>query len=271
MTRIDSDPAQPNPGASWLVGRWTESVAAVVASMTSVRRSVSWQCLRSLPSEAGEYQWWEHRFSVFDGPAISVGASRESWTGFGRMILSALGVDDASESDIQATCRDALSQASSAMAQRMAAEAGTEVTGAEAVQVHSCPSDPCSMFEFTMDLGVTAMHGVVSVHSAVVGLTELRQARGDAQQEPAQSEPVTHEQDGGRDVQVRMRVVLGRAELPLRDIIKLNVGSVIELDRFYTELAEVMVHQHRIARGQVVVIAGNYGIKIMEWAQEVEN
>ena len=61
---------------------------------------------------------------------------------------------------------------------------------------------------------------------------------------------------------VRLTVdVLGRAELPLRDVLKLNSGSIVELNRTISDPVEIIVNNCVIARGEVVVVEGNYGVR----------
>jgi flagellar motor switch protein FliN/FliY len=47
-------------------------------------------------------------------------------------------------------------------------------------------------------------------------------------------------------------------------VIKLSTGSIIELNRTITEPVEVIVNNCVIARGEVVVIEGNYGVRIQQ-------
>jgi len=65
-------------------------------------------------------------------------------------------------------------------------------------------------------------------------------------------------------VELPISIVLGRATLRVRDVLKLTVGSLIELDRRTTDPVEVCVNDAVIARGTVVSIRGNYGIRILE-------
>jgi flagellar motor switch protein FliN/FliY len=52
--------------------------------------------------------------------------------------------------------------------------------------------------------------------------------------------------------------------VPLKEILKLNSGSIVELDRAVTEPVEVIVNNCVIARGEVVVVEGNYGVRIQQ-------
>ena len=67
-----------------------------------------------------------------------------------------------------------------------------------------------------------------------------------------------------------VEVILGRITLELADVLKLNVGSVLDLERHVTEHAEVVVNGLAIAWGQIVVCAGNYGVKITAKAKARE-
>lgn len=65
-------------------------------------------------------------------------------------------------------------------------------------------------------------------------------------------------------VDLPMAIVLGRATMCIRDVLKLGVGSLIELDRHVNDPVEVCVNDAVIARGQVVSIRGNYGVRVLE-------
>ena len=66
------------------------------------------------------------------------------------------------------------------------------------------------------------------------------------------------------DVRVKLTAELGGAQLPMRDVLQLNPGSVVKLDRASSAPVDLYVNQKRIARGEVVVVDDAYGIKIVE-------
>jgi flagellar motor switch protein FliN/FliY len=66
------------------------------------------------------------------------------------------------------------------------------------------------------------------------------------------------------DVQMPVSISFGRASMPLKEIMKLTTGSAVELDRKPEDDVEVIVNNCVIARGEVVVVDGNYGVKITE-------
>lgn len=66
------------------------------------------------------------------------------------------------------------------------------------------------------------------------------------------------------DVELPLTVSFGRTFMPLRDVLRLGTGSVIELDCAMDEPVSVMVNNRVIARGSAVVIDGSYGVRIDE-------
>lgn len=77
---------------------------------------------------------------------------------------------------------------------------------------------------------------------------------------PAAAEP----RDVGllADVRVEVTVELGRATLPLRSLLSMTPGSVLELDRTADALVDVLVNGRLVARGEVVVVDGEIGVRI---------
>jgi flagellar motor switch protein FliN/FliY len=63
---------------------------------------------------------------------------------------------------------------------------------------------------------------------------------------------------------VQVAVEFGRASLPLRDLLSLGRGQVLELDRHVEELVDVLVNGTLVARGEVVLVDGRYGVRIRE-------
>ncbi len=70
------------------------------------------------------------------------------------------------------------------------------------------------------------------------------------------------------DVAVRLSVELGRAELPLRDVLTLGEGSTVTLDRLTDELLDVTANGRVIARGEVVAEKGRFALRIVSLVGE---
>jgi flagellar motor switch protein FliN/FliY len=66
------------------------------------------------------------------------------------------------------------------------------------------------------------------------------------------------------DVPVMLTVELGSCQLPMKDVLQLNVGSVVQLDKPAGAPVELSVNGKVIARGEVVVVDDRFGVKITE-------
>jgi flagellar motor switch protein FliN/FliY len=66
------------------------------------------------------------------------------------------------------------------------------------------------------------------------------------------------------DIDVRLTVELGRAQMSLRDVLELAEDSVVMLERLTDEPLDVMVNGKLIARGEVVAEGNRFGLRILE-------
>ena len=72
------------------------------------------------------------------------------------------------------------------------------------------------------------------------------------------------------DIDLPLVVRFGHTELPLRQLTRLGPGSVIDLGRSPDDPVEVLVSNRVVARGEVVVVSGSYGIRILDVVSQRE-
>src|SRR5271156_2215456 len=68
------------------------------------------------------------------------------------------------------------------------------------------------------------------------------------------------------DVKLPIRVRMGGTKLSLRAITQLTNGSVVELDCSVNHPVDMVVNDRVIAQGEIVIVGGNYGVRITEFA-----
>ncbi|MCG5515002.1 MULTISPECIES: flagellar motor switch protein FliN [unclassified Ectothiorhodospira] len=66
------------------------------------------------------------------------------------------------------------------------------------------------------------------------------------------------------DVPVTISMEIGRTKIPIRNLLQLNQGSVVELDRLAGEPLDVMVNGTLVAHGEVVVVNEKFGIRLTD-------
>jgi flagellar motor switch protein FliN/FliY len=70
------------------------------------------------------------------------------------------------------------------------------------------------------------------------------------------------------DIPVEVSVELGRLRMPLRDLLALEPGAVLELDRAADAPVDVLINGRLVARGEVVVIDGEFGVRVTDVVDE---
>lgn len=68
------------------------------------------------------------------------------------------------------------------------------------------------------------------------------------------------------DVRLQVKVRIGQKKMLLKDVIAMDIGSVVELNQLANDPLEVLVDDKVIAKGEVVIVDGNFGIQITEIA-----
>jgi flagellar motor switch protein FliN/FliY len=101
--------------------------------------------------------------------------------------------------------------------------------------------------------------------------------QGDTEPEPdvfeqVQAAPISASAELGGDVKldvildipVTIAMEIGRTQLSIRNLLQLNQGSVVELDRFAGEPMDVLVNGTLVAHGEVVVVNEKFGIRLTD-------
>lgn len=66
------------------------------------------------------------------------------------------------------------------------------------------------------------------------------------------------------DVQLPVRVRIGSKKMLLKDVLSMDIGSVIELNQLANDPLEILVGDKVVAMGEVVIVDGNFGVQITE-------
>ncbi|MBQ3682983.1 flagellar motor switch protein FliN [Succinimonas sp.] len=90
----------------------------------------------------------------------------------------------------------------------------------------------------------------------------------------SEKKPVTPEEqaklDAIMDIPVTITMEVGRSQITIRNLLQLNQGSVVELDRVAGEPLDVLVNGTLIAHGEVVVVNDKFGIRLTDVISQIE-
>ncbi|NPA38933.1 MAG: flagellar motor switch protein FliN [Thermodesulfobacteria bacterium] len=140
--------------------------------------------------------------------------------------------EEMSTEDLMAMWEEALKEAQAAgQSQEQTQETTTQqTTTAEPAQKETLPTQPANLEELT----------------------------------PAQGTGIHPELDFILDIPLEVTVEIGRTKMMIRELLKLNQGSIIELEKFVGEPVEVLVNGKLMAKGEVVVVNDRFGVRITE-------
>jgi len=269
------------PNARRLLDQWTASLGQVLEAMTDQKPEVGWQA-DPAPDSYEDPLCWEQPFSIGPGASVWVAAPRATWEHAGTITLKAAGLETVETAEARSTWIEILGQSLSAMARSLTSFLGREVTceaGSEktpgpeqhesasvTIAFAGSPIDPLSIAlspKLMAILAPGASPGAVERHDAH---TAHEPEAGKVERQPAS----TSTMELLMDVELPVSISFGKTQLPMKDVLKLTTGSIVELNRGVNETVEVLVNHCLIARGEVVVVEGNYGVRIQQIASPSE-
>jgi flagellar motor switch protein FliN/FliY len=268
---------------NWLLDAWNAHFEEVLEAMTGERPQCSVTGTgqkAEAPADGGDFLWWEQPVTLTPDAAIWIGTPEPTWYSIGKRALSIAGIDDAETEDIRQTYEEILGQAVSSEAQTIGGRVGEEVNAEMGRHASEPPPHPCAILQilypgddplpvliaFHPDIAAAlaqdaapaaeATSAAATSSDTAVGVAEPPPAPvGEADMSPKTAELLL-------DVELPVSVSFGRAHLLLKDVLKLSSGSIVELNRAINDPVEIIVNNCVIARGEVVVVEGNYGVRI---------
>lgn len=116
-----------------------------------------------------------------------------------------------------------------------------------------------------------ASEGAQSSNSSHSGMDNVQTAELEELNEDA---PVTDDEkrklDAILDIPVTISMEVGRSQISIRNLLQLNQGSVVELERVAGEPLDVLVNGTLIAHGEVVVVNDKFGIRLTDVISQIE-
>ncbi len=264
--------------AQGILDQWAETLAQVLESMTDHRPNVQWRAGAGARQEDAAGQpllWWEQPFRGGPEMAVWVGAPRALWEYAGTLTLKAAGLENVAETEARNTWFEIVGQSLGQMAQSIGAVLGHEVGCDGGVEREPEPqatewiSVDMQFAEAELPSGVMVLspallHALTATRLPSHAEDEVPEPSGEAARPPSRTMELL------LDVDLPVSISFGRTQLPLRDVLKLMTGSIVELNRGVNDQVDVLVNHCLVARGEVVVVEGNYGVRIQEIATRRE-
>lgn len=242
----------------WLASIFSARLGEVVEMMTGAKPAVE---SVARPAVSGPALLIRLGFTIVPGAAYVLEIAEKDWIELAHEMLDAAGIPDADRDTAKGTFLEAVSQVASLVARDLSARRGGEVLAESLVEPTESSPD-ADWWGVAIEAGKAK-----SVWSAGVTAELIRALDPNQQMEPPAAKPPNENLrtlDLLLDVELPVCVSFGRAQLPLKEVIKLTTGSIVELNRTISEPVEIVVNNHVIARGDVVVVEGNFAVRIQQ-------
>jgi flagellar motor switch protein FliN/FliY len=259
--------------ATWLAEECGRQLTQVLESMTGEETSVSF-APQEIKEDTGQSEmlWWEQGFNVAGGSPIWVGAVARSWEQIGNRILRSAGVEDSDSESIRSTYLEIIRQALSGVLGTLSTRSGLKAACLEGKEDAPPASGDANGFSFEIRIQNLVLPILLFFSQALVNVQVENHTKLAAESTTSVVSEIAAVVAGAKagaielllDVELPVSVSFGRAHLSLKDVIKLTCGSIVELNRSVSEPVDVIVNNCIIARGEVVVVEGNFGIRIKQ-------
>jgi len=216
-----------------------------------------------------------------DGSRLLLSMEVKLSTALGDLMLGGEGdaLEEMSDDDLDAT-KEIISNIFGALSTTLSAQPDLPNLNftVEDIRFYSDESPDLSAFAkvYDIDFSVSGASGVMqlAVDQSFIGNFETVEEAPAQHDQCAPEEKLSEEELKNfsliMDVELPVRVRIGTKTVLLKDVLNMDIGSVVELDQLANEPLDVLVSDKIIAKGEVVIVDGNFGIQITEIGTQKE-
>ncbi len=263
------------PSLIWLLDQWIDKFSGVLGSMTEESPNLTWSTEEG--PELGENALLvEQRFTGFTEPMLWLGIPEEVHQSLGSRVLAAAGVEGSDPEENRATALEIVEQAIAGLVSALNRRLGRELSKTPCTQPPVFPSG-LSVVHVVIAFGDAALAPFrIAFNPVLVSWMEEEPAAAPTES-VSQTRELERDPEGPTrnfdlllDVSLPVSVSFGKTELAVKDVLKLTTGSIVEMNRGIHEPLDIIVNNCVIARGEVVVVEGNYGVRILNLVSRKE-
>jgi flagellar motor switch protein FliN/FliY len=234
---------------SGILDAFTRAVSEALSETGPEDIKLDWSLTPDPQDDTGSWTWWSSGLSTHPGADFFIGAPEETWEKLGRGGSSENSRENAA-----------------ALVSGCFAKTVEQIFGGRAPTRDSGSSDAPSEDWARISVEIRYPAGQWPNAGCVLS-PEFEQAlRGPEEAAAPVSPPASrmNPSDMLMHVQVPVSVTFGATQIRMKDLLNLTTGSVVELDQALHDNVEVRVNDRVIARGEVVAVDGNYGVRVLE-------
>lgn len=244
-----------------LIEIWSEQIVTVLEFMAGDKVTATWMVDANAGKSNPSDTWIEQGFT---SGAAWLCLPSHSWKGIGQLLLETVGVTGEDAALLQSSWLEVVAQVGSGVANALTAASQSEVAPKRPAIDTSPRGGAASHYVLTVRAGGGEFPVVLAFNKELHRVLDQLTAPPPAAQAPEAKVDKASEIDLLLDVEVPVSVSFGQTYLPLREVLRLTTGSLIELDRLISDPVDIVVNNCVIAKGEVVIVEGSYGVRILE-------
>lgn len=238
-------------------------------ALYGARPNVTWTLdTVTAPANVSDAEWWKQPLPVGERADVFVGAPETVCRAVALRSAPA-GFDTANSEAVRIAFGEFVQQTLADLCRTLGSLTGNQLLGPACHEI-APPNNLALLLSLAIRcqeedisplyLGCTS--GFLSaIHLALNCASEKKTPGNRAGIESSGSE---HRFDMLLDIEMPVSVSFGKSTLPLKDVMKLTVGSIVELNRRQAEPVDLIINNCIVARGEVVVVEGSYGLRLLE-------
>ena len=231
MTESMTESTSPRlDAARWFAQEWAAAFMQTLAIQAGVKSRVEWP--RGAEAAPASAIWWRQQFRIDSAVSVWIGTTEE-------MEPPTLLADSFSN-----------------MAWVLSEHCRTDVR-CEAIEPSDAPPASAPRLALDVRLQTGAIWRVFLAFDP-----EFLQKLAEVEPVPESATASGGRKDFLLDLELPVSVSFGNVHMPLMDVARLGSGSVVELNRTVDEPVQILVNERVVALGEVVVVNGNYGVRI---------
>ena len=213
----------------WLAAEFAAALGRALESMTGASPAIEFDSGEAPQAVEEGYLWWEQPLNLPADALIWSGAGPQAWEAIGGRVLESAGVEEQDRDTLRSTYLEIVSQALSGVAASMSSRLHKEVSLGAGQE--GPPAAAVSYYSFQIKLADLEVH-VQAAFS--LSLAELLSQPAPSRENPEAAPPrvpvpvpAPNSIDLLLDVELPVSVSFGRAQLALKDVLKLTTGSIV--------------------------------------------
>jgi len=262
----------------WFAEEWSATLSNALYAMTGEQAET---CAGPRVNSPPEGLGWQETLTVAEGARVLVRLPEAVWKSVGAHILQSAGIENSDDASSKDAFLEIVRQSLSQVATKVGNRTGTEVETKNGREISGYSQEfqwqeislafggalpPCAI-GISPELEAALKDDGQEVQASATPSAVTTPTSGGTVEQPASTAPTARNSktlDLLLEVDLPIGVSFGRTQLRLKEALKLTTGSIVELNRSVTEPVEIIVNNCVIARGEVVVVEGNYGVRILE-------